>query len=97
MLIDQYIKDPVERSRLFRAIETVPCVAKKANWALKWIGGESRFAERLVAFAVVEGIFFSGSVSRPPRTTRRRPVCARRFLREPRACSPIRSSAPSSG
>jgi ribonucleotide reductase beta subunit family protein with ferritin-like domain len=61
LLIDQYIKDPVERSRLFRAIETVPCVAKKANWALKWIGGDSRFAERLVAFAVVEGIFFSGS------------------------------------
>jgi len=61
LLIDQYIKDPIERSRLLQAIETVPCVAKKANWALKWIGGDSRFAERLIAFAVVEGIFFSGS------------------------------------
>jgi len=61
LLIDTYVKDSVERDRLFRAIETVPCVAKKANWALKWIGGDSRFAERLVAFAVVEGIFFSGS------------------------------------
>jgi ribonucleoside-diphosphate reductase beta chain len=61
LLIDQYIRDPVERDHLLRAIETVPCVQKKAAWALRWIGEDSRFAERLVAFAVVEGIFFSGS------------------------------------
>ena len=46
---------------LFNALETVPCVRKKADWALRWIEDSSRFAERLVAFAVVEGIFFSGS------------------------------------
>lgn len=60
LLIDTYIKDPVERDRLFNAIETVPSVKKKAQWALKWIDSES-FAERLIAFAAVEGIFFSGS------------------------------------
>jgi len=61
LLIDTYIKDTVEKDRLFNALETVPCVRKKADWALKWITESSRFAERLVAFAVVEGIFFSGS------------------------------------
>jgi ribonucleoside-diphosphate reductase beta chain len=60
LLIDTYIKDPVEKDRLFHAIETVPCVKRKAEWALRWIDGGS-FAERLVAFAAVEGIFFSGS------------------------------------
>jgi ribonucleoside-diphosphate reductase beta chain len=60
LLIDTYIKDPQEKHRLFNAIETVPCVKKKADWALRWITGGS-FAERLVAFAAVEGIFFSGS------------------------------------
>lgn len=60
LLIDTYIKDEVEKDRLFRAIETVPCVQKKAEWALEWISSDS-FAERLIAFAVVEGIFFSGS------------------------------------
>ncbi|MDQ3049654.1 MAG: ribonucleoside-diphosphate reductase small subunit [Bacteroidota bacterium] len=60
LLIDTYIKDPVEKTRLFNAIETVPCVQKKAQWALKWINNGS-FAERLIAFAAVEGIFFSGS------------------------------------
>ncbi len=60
LLIDTYIKDPVEKDRLFHAIETVPCVGKKAQWALRWINNGS-FAERLVAFAAVEGIFFSGS------------------------------------
>ena len=60
LLIDTYIKDPAERDRLFNAIETVPSVKKKAQWALKWIDSES-FAERLIAFAAVEGIFFSGS------------------------------------
>ena len=60
LLIDTYIKDPVEKDRLFHAIETVPCVKKKADWALRWITNGS-FVERLVAFAAVEGIFFSGS------------------------------------
>ena len=60
LLIDTYIKDPKEKQRLFQAIETVPCVKKKADWALKWIMSEN-FAERLVAVAAVEGIFFSGS------------------------------------
>jgi ribonucleotide reductase beta subunit family protein with ferritin-like domain len=61
LLIDAYIKDVDERTRLFNAIDTVPCVKKKAEWALRWIDNGRRFAERLVAFAVVEGIFFSGS------------------------------------
>merc|ERR1712216_1003816 len=61
LLIDTYIKDTAERNKLFNAIETVPCVEKKANWALRWISSDSSFAERLVAFACVEGIFFSGS------------------------------------
>ncbi|MBG6235510.1 ribonucleoside-diphosphate reductase beta chain [Pedobacter sp. CAN_A7] len=60
LLIDTYIKDPDEKDRLFHAVETVPCVKRKAEWALRWIDGGS-FAERLVAFAAVEGIFFSGS------------------------------------
>ena len=60
LLIDTYIKDPKEKNRLFHAIETVPAVQKKAEWALRWIDNGS-FAERLVAFAAVEGIFFSGS------------------------------------
>jgi ribonucleoside-diphosphate reductase beta chain len=61
LLIDTYIKDATERNHLFNAIDTVPCVQKKAAWALRWISNSGRFAERLVAFAVVEGIFFSGS------------------------------------
>ena len=60
LLIDTYIKDPTEKDRLFHAIDTVPCVGKKAEWALRWINNGS-FAERLIAFAAVEGIFFSGS------------------------------------
>ena len=61
MLIDTYIKDEVDKDKLFNATETIPCVAKKADWAIKWIGSDSSFAERLIAFAAVEGIFFSGS------------------------------------
>jgi ribonucleoside-diphosphate reductase beta chain len=61
LLIDTYIKDPVEKDRLFNAIETVPCVQKKAEWALRWINEAPSFAHRLIAFAAVEGIFFSGS------------------------------------
>ena len=60
LLIDTYIKDPQEKNRLFHAIETIPAVTRKAEWALRWIENGS-FAERLVAFAAVEGIFFSGS------------------------------------
>lgn len=62
LLIDTYIKDPKEREYLFNAIETMPCVKKKADWALRWIGDkEATYGERVVAFAAVEGIFFSGS------------------------------------
>ncbi|WP_268123271.1 ribonucleotide-diphosphate reductase subunit beta [Roseivirga pacifica] len=60
LLIDTYIKDPVEADKLFHAIETFDAIKKKADWALKWIESPS-FAERLIAFAAVEGIFFSGS------------------------------------
>jgi ribonucleoside-diphosphate reductase beta chain len=60
LLIDTYVKDEVEKDRLFRAIEVFPAIKKKAEWALKWIESES-FAERLIAFAAVEGIFFSGA------------------------------------
>jgi hypothetical protein len=61
-LIDTYIKDGDERDKLFNAIENYPCIAKKANWAKKWISdNRSSFASRLVAFAVVEGIFFSSA------------------------------------
>jgi len=60
LLIDTYIKDPKEKDYLFNAIETLDCVKKKANWALRWIDNGS-FAERIIAFAAVEGIFFSGS------------------------------------
>jgi ribonucleoside-diphosphate reductase beta chain len=61
LLIDTYVKDKAEKMHLFNALETVPCVRKKADWAMRWITESRRFAERLVAFAVVEGIFFSGS------------------------------------
>lgn len=62
LLLDTYIKDPQKKQSLFNALETIPCVRKKADWALKWISNkEASFAQRLVAFAAVEGIFFSGS------------------------------------
>jgi ribonucleoside-diphosphate reductase beta chain len=60
LLIDTYIKDAKEQKKYFRAVEEIPCIQKKAEWALKWIDSPS-FAERLIAFAAVEGIFFSGS------------------------------------
>ena len=60
LLIDTYISDPEDKNKCFRAIDELPAVQKKANWALKWIESSS-FQERLVAFAAVEGIFFSGS------------------------------------
>jgi ribonucleoside-diphosphate reductase beta chain len=62
LLIDSYIKDATERQRLFSAMETIPCVKKKAEWALRWISKkDTTFSERIIAFAAVEGIFFSGS------------------------------------
>jgi ribonucleoside-diphosphate reductase beta chain len=60
LLIDSYIKDKQEQLHLFHAIDTIPAIQKKAEWAVKWISSES-FVERLIAFAAVEGIFFSGS------------------------------------
>jgi len=60
LLIDTYVKDDKEKDQLFRAIEVFPAIKKKADWALKWIESDS-FAERLIAFAAVEGIFFSGA------------------------------------
>lgn len=60
LLIDTYVKDEQEKNKLFRAIENFPAIKKKADWALKWVESDS-FAERLIAFAAVEGIFFSGA------------------------------------
>ncbi len=61
LLIDTYIKDPEEKHFLFNALQNLPCVAKKGQWALRWIENAPSFAHRLIAFAAVEGIFFSGS------------------------------------
>ena len=62
LLIDTYIKDNQEKLKIFNSIENIPCVLKKAKWAYKWIENkEVNFATRLVAFAIVEGVFFSGS------------------------------------
>ena len=62
LLIDTYIKDASEKDKIFNAVETIPSVARKASWALKWIAEDNaNYATRLIAFAVVEGIFFSGS------------------------------------
>lgn len=61
LLIDTYITDAEEKDYLFKAIEKIPSIKQKAKWAMKWINSRESFAERLVAFAVVEGIFFSGS------------------------------------
>merc|ERR1711904_670547 len=61
LLIEQYIRDPAEKDRVFDAIHTMPPVAEKASWAVQWMNSENSFAERLVAFAAVEGVLFSGS------------------------------------
>lgn len=61
LLIDTYIKDSKEREKLFHATENIAAVAKKAQWAMKWMNSKQSFAHRLIAFAAVEGIFFSGS------------------------------------
>jgi ribonucleotide reductase beta subunit family protein with ferritin-like domain len=61
LLIDTYIKDEDQKARLFDGIKTIPSIEKKAAWALKWIDSQENFATRLIAFACVEGIFFSGA------------------------------------
>ncbi len=61
LLIDTYIKDDTEKDYLFNALQNLDCVAKKGNWAMRWIDNAPTFAHRLIAFAAVEGIFFSGS------------------------------------
>lgn len=61
LLIDSYIKNPTEKENLLNSVQTIPIISKKAEWAMKWIDSSSSFEERLVAFAAVEGIFFSSS------------------------------------
>jgi len=61
LLIDTYIKDETEKDTLFNALTRFPCITKKGNWALKWMNPENSFSKRIVAFACVEGIFFSGA------------------------------------
>lgn len=61
LLLDTYIKNTSEKENLLNAIHTIPCITKKAKWALDWIESDDSFAKRLIAFAIVEGIFFSGS------------------------------------
>merc|ERR1712203_526756 len=61
LLIEQYIRDPVEKDQVFDAIHTMPAVEEKARWAVQWMNEENSFAERILAFAAVEGILFSGS------------------------------------
>ena len=61
LLIDTYVRDAAAKERLFRSIERIPCIQRKAEWALKWLASDAPFAQRLVAFACVEGIFFSGA------------------------------------
>lgn len=61
LMIDTYIKDQEEKLKLFNAIETIPCIKKKADWALKWVFNDDLFSKRLIAFCIVEGVFFSGA------------------------------------
>merc|ERR1719372_30327 len=61
LLIEQYVRDPAEKEKIFDAIHTMPAVQEKAQWAVQWMNGENSFAERIVAFAAVEGVLFSGS------------------------------------
>lgn len=61
LLIDTFIKDEIKKEKLFNSIETIPCVQKKAEWALKWMSTSNHFEERIIAFIIVEGIFFSSS------------------------------------
>merc|ERR1711870_56549 len=64
LLIEQYIREPAEKEKIFNAIETMPAVREKAQWAVQWMQKENSFAERIIAFAAVEGILFSGSFLR---------------------------------
>jgi ribonucleoside-diphosphate reductase subunit M2 len=61
LLIEQYVRDPAEKDKIFNAIETMPAIQEKAQWAIQWMNKENSFAERIVAFAAVEGVLFSGS------------------------------------
>lgn len=61
LLIDTYVKNEEEKAKLFNAIETIPCIKEKADWALEWMNANKSFGTRLAAFACVEGIFFSGA------------------------------------
>jgi ribonucleotide reductase beta subunit family protein with ferritin-like domain len=62
LLIDTYVKNPEERDKIFNAVTHIPCIKKKADWCFKWIGDEeASFGQRLIAFAIVEGVFFSGA------------------------------------
>jgi ribonucleotide reductase beta subunit family protein with ferritin-like domain len=61
LLIETYVQSTEEKNKLFNAIATIPAIKKKANWALQWMASDAPFAQRLFAFAVIEGLFFSGS------------------------------------
>merc|ERR1712056_24149 len=61
LLIEQYLRDPEEKDMVFNAIHTMPAVREKAQWAIQWMNNENSFAERLIAFAAVEGVLFSGA------------------------------------
>merc|ERR1712129_208045 len=61
LLIEQYIRDPAEKDKVLHAIHTMPAIKQKAEWAVQWMNDENSFAERIIAFAAVEGILFSGS------------------------------------
>ena len=61
LLIETFIKDPVRKNELFNAIEQIPCIKKKSDWALKWFDTKNPFEERIIAFAIIEGVFFSGA------------------------------------
>lgn len=61
LLIDTYVQDPVEKHKLFHAIETMPIIKSKTDWAIRWLSSDLLFAERLLAFAIIEGVFFCGS------------------------------------
>lgn len=61
LMIDTYIKDETEKNKLFNAVEEIPCIKKKADWAFKWIESDAPFSQRLFAFCIVEGVFFSGA------------------------------------
>ena len=76
LLIETLIDDKKEKEYLFDAIKNIPCITEKANWTLKWIASDASFAKRLIAFAIVEGVFFSGS------------FCAIYWLKDQKNCMP---------